>query len=176
MGLLETEESDKSVGRREEVGFHFWLEREWHGMPDRERKRERISPQESSCTPLGHGTSQHLRLNKENEKQNRGEATQGGMEELYQRQCGSWWELFCIESSCWSAANGDQRVKEWCGPMLEPNRWGELSSWSLSGFYQGEPEESQQGEHCNNHAKRGNESSGSFNRKILSEWTDPPDL
>ena len=40
MGLMETEESDRSVGRREEVGFQFWLERgEWRGMPDRERKR-----------------------------------------------------------------------------------------------------------------------------------------
>ena len=30
----------KSIGRREEVGFQFWLERgEWRGMPDRERKR-----------------------------------------------------------------------------------------------------------------------------------------
>ena len=63
-------------------------------MPDRERKRvpadwvrytERISPQESSCTPLGHGKSEYLRLNEENEKENRGEATWRGIEELYQR-------------------------------------------------------------------------------------------
>ena len=41
MGLMETEErSEKSVGRREEVGFQFWLERgEWRGLPYRERKR-----------------------------------------------------------------------------------------------------------------------------------------
>ena len=33
-------ENDKPVGRREEVGFQFWLETgEWCGMPDRERKR-----------------------------------------------------------------------------------------------------------------------------------------
>ena len=46
---------------------------------------ERISPQKSSCTPLGHTKSEYLRLNEENEKENRGEATQRGMEELYQR-------------------------------------------------------------------------------------------
>ena len=40
MGLMETEENDKSVGRREEVAFQFLLERgECSGMPDRERKR-----------------------------------------------------------------------------------------------------------------------------------------
>ena len=92
---------------------------------------ERLSPQESSCTPLGHGKSKYLRLNEENEKEKRDIATQRGMEELYQRQCGSRWELFCIESDCWSAANGDQRVKEWCRQVLELCIWGKLSSWSL---------------------------------------------
>ena len=33
-------ESEKSVGRREEMGFQFWLETgEWCGMPNRERER-----------------------------------------------------------------------------------------------------------------------------------------
>ena len=57
-------------------------------MPNRERKRvpdERLSPQESSCTPLGHEKSEYLRLNEENEMENRDEATRRGMEELYQR-------------------------------------------------------------------------------------------
>ena len=63
-------------------------------MPDRERKRvpddrsdilKGSLPQESSCTPLGHGKSEYLRLNEENEKENTGEATRRGMEELYQR-------------------------------------------------------------------------------------------
>ena len=60
-------------------------------MPNRERKRvsdarsdilKRISPQESSCTPLGHEKSEYLRLNEENEKENRDEATRGGMKEM----------------------------------------------------------------------------------------------
>ena len=40
---METEEeNDKSVGRREDVAFQFWLERgEWRGVPDREREREK---------------------------------------------------------------------------------------------------------------------------------------
>ena len=57
-------------------------------MPDREKKSsrrqvrytERISPQESSCTPFGQGKSEYLRLNEENEKENRGEATRRGMD------------------------------------------------------------------------------------------------
>ena len=47
-------------------------------MPNRERQRvpdDRISPQESSCTPLGHGKSEYLRLNEKNENENRNEAT-----------------------------------------------------------------------------------------------------
>ena len=43
------------------------------------RYTERISPKEPSCTPLGHGTSEYLRLNEENEKENRGEATRRGI-------------------------------------------------------------------------------------------------
>ena len=62
-------------------------------MSDRERKtvsddRSDIlkgSLPKSSCTPLGHGKSEYLSLNEENEKENRGEATRRGMEELYQR-------------------------------------------------------------------------------------------
>ena len=48
-------------------------------MPNRARKRgpddrsdilKGSLPQESSCTPLGHGKSEYLRLNEENEKEN----------------------------------------------------------------------------------------------------------
>ena len=38
---------------------------------------------------MGHGKSEYLRLNEENEKANGDEATQRGMEKLYQRQCGN---------------------------------------------------------------------------------------
>ena len=65
----------------------------WHAWQRKEessswqvRYTERISPYESSCTPLGHGKSGYLRLNEENGKENRDEATQTGMEELYQRK------------------------------------------------------------------------------------------
>ena len=63
-------------------------------MPDRERKRvpddrsdilKGSLPKKSSCTPLRHGKPEYLRLNEENEKENRGEETRGGMEEVYQR-------------------------------------------------------------------------------------------
>ena len=54
-------------------------------------------------------------------------------------------------------------------------RWGELRSWSLFEFYKGEPQESiiliKPREN-----KRRTESFGGFKRKILSNWTDPPDL
>ena len=36
---------------------------------------ESISPQQSSCTPFGHGKSEYLRLNEEDEQENRDEAT-----------------------------------------------------------------------------------------------------
>ena len=56
-------------------------------MPDREKKRvpdDRYDiPKgylpESSCTPLGHGKFEYLRLNEENEKENRDKATHRGM-------------------------------------------------------------------------------------------------
>ena len=55
-------------------------------MPDRERKTVPDDrSEESSCAPLGHGKSEYLRLNEENEKENRGEAARRGMEELCQR-------------------------------------------------------------------------------------------
>ena len=63
-------------------------------MPDRERKRvpdDRSDILKGSLTmsppahPLGHGKSEYLRSNEENEKENRGEATRRGTEELYQR-------------------------------------------------------------------------------------------
>ena len=93
MGLMETEERKlKSVDRREEVGFQFWLERgEWRGMLDRERKRfpgdrsDILKGSLPKSPPLGHGKSEYLRLNEEKEKENRGEATRRGTEGLYQR-------------------------------------------------------------------------------------------
>ena len=45
-------------------------------MDRKVRYTEKISPQEFSCTPLGHGKSEYLGLNEENEKENRDEATQ----------------------------------------------------------------------------------------------------
>ena len=63
-------------------------------MPNRERKRvpdDRSDILKGSltksppCTPLGHGKSEYLRLNEENDKENRGEATRRCREELYQR-------------------------------------------------------------------------------------------
>ena len=44
-------------------------------------------------------------------------ATQRSMEELYRRQCGSGWEIFCIESGCWLVASGVCRGKKWCGQI-----------------------------------------------------------
>ena len=63
-------------------------------MPNRERKRVpddrsdilKGSLPESSCTPLGHEKSEYLRLNEENEKENRGEATRRGTEEIMWKQ------------------------------------------------------------------------------------------
>ena len=64
-------------------------------MPDRERKRvpddwvrctERTSHYVSFCTPLGQGKPECPRLNKENEKENRDEASHRGVQELYQRK------------------------------------------------------------------------------------------
>ena len=66
-------------------------------MPDRERKRV---PDHRSIVlkgPLTQGPPAHTRnteypsyprLSEESEKESRDEATQKGMEELYQRQCG----------------------------------------------------------------------------------------
>ena len=63
-------------------------------MPNRERKRvpddrsdilKGFLPKSPPAQPLGHEKSEYLRLNEENEKENRGEATRRGMEELYQR-------------------------------------------------------------------------------------------
>ena len=60
-------------------------------MPHTERKRVpdhrsdvRISPPGSSCPSQGHGMSEAERREREGD-----ETTQTGMEELYQRQCGS---------------------------------------------------------------------------------------
>ena len=50
-------------------------------MPNRERNRV----PDVLVHTLGTRKSEYLRLNEENEKENRGEATRRGMEELYQR-------------------------------------------------------------------------------------------
>ena len=41
------------------------------------------------------------------------------MEELYERQCRSKWELFCIQSDCRLVASEDRRVKEWRARFVE---------------------------------------------------------
>ena len=84
------------------------------------------------------------------------------MEELYQKQCGSRWELFCIESGCWFGASRDRKVKECCGLSLGTLKWGQLNSWSLYEFSQGEPEESQQRKHYKNQAWRQQAKKGEF--------------
>ena len=95
--------NDKSVCRSK-GSFQFWLKRwEWKGVPDTEWKRvpdDRTSLPWSSCLSLEHGQSLYLRLNKDNEKNSRDETNQWAMEELYQRQCRSRWEIFCNESGC----------------------------------------------------------------------------
>ena len=58
-----------------------------------------ISPQESKCTPLGHGKSEYLRLNKEKEKENKDEAAKRGMEELYPK-AGYWPKIRILEGNC----------------------------------------------------------------------------
>ena len=63
-------------------------------MPNRERKRvpddrsdilKGYLTKSPPAQALGHGKSEFLRLNEENEKENRGEATRRGTEELYKR-------------------------------------------------------------------------------------------
>ena len=63
-------------------------------MPDRERKRvpddrsDILKGSLPKSPPAHHWDTEnpeYLRLNEENEKENRGEATRRGMEELYQR-------------------------------------------------------------------------------------------
>ena len=63
-------------------------------MPNRERKRvpddrsdilKGSLPKSPPAHPWDTKKSEYLRLNEENEKENRGEATRRGMEELYQR-------------------------------------------------------------------------------------------
>ena len=128
---------------REEVGFRFWLKRrEWWQMPDRERKR--VSDHRSHILKwsLLQGPPAHPRNMEyasiwgwaKRARRSRDEATQRGMEELHQRQCGSRWEMFCIKSSSWLVASGDHRVKEWCGQIKVLCRWAELSSWLLFEF------------------------------------------
>ena len=65
-------------------------------MPDRERKRVPDDSPQASCTPLGHRKFEYLRLNREKEKENRDEATQRGIEELYQRRCGAGESYFVL--------------------------------------------------------------------------------
>ena len=128
----------------ESLSFQFWIKRrDWRGMFNTVRTSLPDHRADVSKGSLSQGTPAHLR-NME-DLNNRGWAKTArrikmkqlrqGMEELCQRQCGSRWELFCIESGCWWVASGDQRVKEWCGQIVEFCGWGELSSWSLFEFY-----------------------------------------
>ena len=126
-------------------GFLILIKRrEWWQMPDRERKR--VSDHRSHILkwsllqgPPAHPKNMQyasIRGWAKRARRSRDEATQRGMEELHQRQCGSRWEMFCIKSSCWLVASGDHRVKEWCGQIKVPCRWAELSSWLLFEFKQ----------------------------------------
>ena len=69
-------------------------------MPDRERTGVPEHRSNVLKGSLPQGPSAHPRNAAESEKGSRDEATQKDMEELYQRQCGSRVELFCIESGC----------------------------------------------------------------------------
>ena len=91
MGLMETEERKLEISRQKRRGGFSvltWKRRvTWNAWQRKKessrwqvRYTERISSKESSCTPLGHGKSEYLRLNEENEKENRGEATRRGMD------------------------------------------------------------------------------------------------
>ena len=86
MGLMETEERTREISRQKRRGGFSVLTWKriltWHAWQRKEessrwlvRYTERIFPQESSCTTMGHGKSKYLRLNEENKKENRGEAT-----------------------------------------------------------------------------------------------------
>ena len=88
-------------------------------------------PQGPAAQPrnMDYPTSKCLRLSKESEE-SRDEATQVDME-LYQSQCGSRWELFCIESGCWLVASGDHRVKEWCGQI---SSFADEASWAVDHY------------------------------------------
>ena len=124
------------------MGFQFWLKRrewEWRRMPDRERKkvpdhRTSVLKRLSQGPPahprnMEYPTSKYLRLSEESEE-SRDEATQRDMV-LYQSQCGSRWELFCIESGCWLVASGDRRAKEWCGQIRS---FADEANWAVDHY------------------------------------------
>ena len=69
-----------------------------------ERVAERRSSVLKRSHPQGHRRCGYPQLSEESEKESKDEATQRGMEELYQKQCGCRWELFCLESGCWLVA------------------------------------------------------------------------
>ena len=142
MGWWKGEEPTKSVCRREEVGFQFWLElkeeSETECLTERRTQKtwfhvtglmywfESIFSQGSFYLSSEQGRSEYLTLSKKSEKQSREEATCREMKHIgevwrscsmyhYQKPRGSRWELFCIESSYQLVASGEQRVKEWCG-------------------------------------------------------------
>ena len=83
-------------------------------------------------------------------------------------------ELFCTESGCWWVASGDQRVKEWCGQILELCWRSELSRWPLLTVIK---ENWKRAGKDNitilrpRGSKGGNEKSDGCKRKILSSWT-----
>ena len=80
--------------------FSFDLKQQSEDECLTERGREFHIPDPMKGTDERNEISEYLRLSEDSEKLSRDEATLKGMGELYQRQCGSRLELFCVESSC----------------------------------------------------------------------------
>ena len=103
-------------------------------MTDRERKRvpdHRTGVLKGSLPhdpPAHPKNTEYPRLSEESEKDSRDKATRRGMEELYQRQRGSRWELFWIKSGFCLITNGDRRVKEWWGRFRS---FADEASWAV---------------------------------------------
>ena len=120
----ERKENDRSVCRREEMGFVlfcfvFWLKRgEWRRMPDTERKRvpdhrtdvlKWSLPQGPHALPRN---TEYLSIRfSATRARRRDEATQKRMEAVaVPGICESIREPFCIESGSWLVASADRRV------------------------------------------------------------------
>ena len=115
--------------------------------------------------------TQKMWISEESKKESRDEVTQRAMEELYQKQCGSRWEPFCIESGCWLVASGDRTEVMWTDlGTLKMRRAVQLITFI---------EESQQGEHYSNQAWIKQERKREFwwlQNKIVLDRTHLPDL